>query len=201
MILILFESARAVSLECNNGNVPFYYGAQAGVCSACRLQNSHCDWVTPKGIFNDNNKVKIQIRVDKVERVKTKQWELAASVSFFRPLQFSFLYSLCYIFTLLALHFSHSITGSPLSTFCMEVSGKGFARSIAHTTSFLCVLQRKIGESQNLHNDVLLDGWLVRQGKFSLSQRSSPDAVHHKCGNNYRLCMYFLCTHTVNYAN
>lgn len=42
----------------------------------------HCNWVTPKGIFNYKNKGKIQIIMDKVEGVKTKQWELAASVSF-----------------------------------------------------------------------------------------------------------------------
>lgn len=110
------------------------------------------------------------------------------------PLQFSFLHSLCYVFTLLALHFSHSIKGFPLSICCMEVRGKGFPCSIAHTASLLCVLQTKISVPQNLHNDVLFDGRLGRQGKFSLSERSSLDAVHHKYGNNYRLCMYFLCT-------
>lgn len=188
-------------MECNNENLPFYYAAQAGICCACKLQKGHCDWVTPKGIFNDKNKGKIQIIVDKVERVKTKQWELAAGVSFCPPLQFSFLYSRYYVFTLLALHFSHSIKGSPLSIFCMEVSGKGFPRSIAHSASLLCVPQTKISVPQNLHNDGPFDSRLGRQGKFSLSQRSSPGAVHHKHGNNYRLCMYFLCTHAINYAN
>lgn len=98
MVLILFEPARAVSLECNNENIPFYYAAQAGICCACKLQKGHCDWVTPKGIFNDKNKGKIQIIVDKVERVKTKQWELAARVSFFFPPAVFFLvFSVLYI--------------------------------------------------------------------------------------------------------
>lgn len=110
LVLILFEPAWAVYLECNNDNIPFYYAAQAGICCACELQKGHCYWVTPKGIFNDKNKGKIQIIVDKVGRVKTKQWESADSVSFFCPLlQFPLLCFLSCVFTLMAFHLSHSI--------------------------------------------------------------------------------------------
>lgn len=100
-----------MSLECNNENISFYYAAQAGICCACELQKGHCYWVTPKGRFNDKNKGEIQIILDKVGRVKTKQWELAASVSFsFCPLlQFPLLCFLSCVFTLMAFHFSHSI--------------------------------------------------------------------------------------------
>lgn len=182
-----------MSLECNNENIPFYYAAQAGICCACELQKGHCYWVTPKGIFNDKNKGKIQIIVDKVGRVKTKQWESAASVSFFSPLSCSFLfnvswavYSPWWLFTSATL-----LKGSPLFIFCMEVSGKGFPCSIAHTASLLCVPQTKINVSRNLHNYVLFDSRLGRQGRLSLSQRSSLSAVHHRHGDNCRLCMYF----------
>lgn len=46
-----------------------HYASQAGV--SVLLANSKR--VTPKGIFNDKNKGKIQVIVDKVERMKTKQ--------------------------------------------------------------------------------------------------------------------------------
>lgn len=44
-----------------------HYASQAGAL----LANSKR--VTPKGIFSDKNKGKIQVIVDKVERMKTKQ--------------------------------------------------------------------------------------------------------------------------------
>lgn len=112
---------------------------------------------------------------------------------FFLPLSCSFLfnvswavYSPWWLFTSATL-----LKGSPLFIFCMEVSGKGFPCSIAHTASLLCVPQTKINVSRNLHNYVLFDSRLGRQGRLSFSQRSSLSAVHHRHGNNCRLCMYF----------
>lgn len=96
LVLTLFKPAWAVSLEGNNENVPFHYAAEAGICCACELQKGHCYWVTPKVIFNDKNKGEIRIIVDKFGRVKTKQWESAASVFFFffcPLLQFPLLFS------------------------------------------------------------------------------------------------------------
>lgn len=124
---------------------------------------------------------------------ETKQWESAASVSFFLPPSCSFLF---YIFwTMCApwwLFTSDTLLkGFPLFIFCMGVSGKGFPCSIALTASLVCVPQTKINVPRNLHNYVLFDSSLGRRGRLSLSQRSSSSAAHHKRGENCRLCMYF----------
>lgn len=83
------------------------------LCCACILWKGHWDWVTPKGIFNDKNKGKIQIIVDKAVRLKTKKLELADSISLLVHLpppapRFYFLCSLYCVLTLLDLYFSHS---------------------------------------------------------------------------------------------
>lgn len=156
-----------------------------------QLQKGHCYWVTPKGIFNDKNKGKIQIIVDKVGRQSSGSQQPVSL--FFLPPSCSFLF---YIFwTMCApwwLFTSDTLLkGFPLFIFCMGVSGKGFPCSIALTASLLCVPQTKINVPRNLHNYVLFDSSLGRRGRLSLSQRSSSSAAHHKRGENCRLCMYF----------
>lgn len=130
-------------------------------------------------------------------KTEDKAVRVRSECLFFWPPSCSFLsyvfwavYSPWWLFTSATL-----LKGSPLFIFCMEVSRKGFPCSIAHTASLLCVPQTKINVPQNLHNYVLFDSRIGRQGKLSLSHRSSFSAAHHKHGNNCRLCVYFTCTH------
>lgn len=132
------------------------------LCCACILWKGHCDWHI-HGIFNDKNKGKIQIIVDKVERTKTKKLELADSISLSvhlppHPSQFSFLYSLYCVFTLLDLYFSHSLKYPSLSIFCTKVSGKVFPRPIACSATLLSMPWTKTSISVCIMTSSLMVG-------------------------------------------